>query len=82
MEEETIDKGDLVSSKKTQEEKIKELEKALADEKKRVEVLEQDSNKLFEAEEQLVIVKDELDTLREELNVTKVSLYEFRQQHS
>lgn len=54
------------------EEKINLLEKGLADERKRVETLEQDSNKLFEAEEQMVILKDELDSTKEEIKEHQV----------
>lgn len=54
------------------EEKINLLEKTLSEERKRAEAMEHDSNKLFEAEEQMVIMKDELDTTKEELQEHKV----------
>lgn len=60
---------------KNLEDKVSALEKSLADERKRVEVLELESNKLFEAEEQLVIVKDENETLRESLALKEVCIY-------
>lgn len=56
------------------EEKLNMLQKTLSDERKRAEMLEHDSNKLFEAEEQMVIIKDELDTTKEELQAQKVIL--------
>ncbi|KAK6625059.1 hypothetical protein RUM43_005350 [Polyplax serrata] len=71
FEEETIDKADIRSTVAQYEEKLNMLQKTLSDERKRAEMLEHDSNKLFEAEEQMVIIKDELDTTKEELQAQK-----------
>lgn len=51
--------------------RISELENALQEEQKKTELLDKDSNKLFETEEVLVKTKEELETVRQELESTK-----------
>lgn len=62
FEEVAITHGDANTNYLT---RIKELEHKLQEEAKRVELLEQDSNKLFEAEEELAKTRVEVDELKE-----------------
>lgn len=51
--------------------RIKELEEKLQKERDKVESLESDANKLFEAEENLIKAKEEIDSLRKQLQDTR-----------
>lgn len=52
-------------------ERIKELEAHLTADRQKIEALEADSNKLFEAEEALVKVRDENEILKHEIEELK-----------
>ncbi|XP_028143032.1 restin homolog isoform X3 [Diabrotica virgifera virgifera] len=67
LEETVIFKEDLETKDKSNVAKIKELQDQLTSEKQRIEALEADTNKLFEAEENLIKYKEEVETLRQEL---------------
>ncbi|CAH1285689.1 unnamed protein product [Diabrotica balteata] len=67
LEETVIFKEDLETKDKSNVAKIQELQDQLTAEKQRIEALEADTNKLFEAEENLIKYKEELETLRQEL---------------
>ncbi|XP_072400247.1 uncharacterized protein CLIP-190 isoform X3 [Diabrotica undecimpunctata] len=67
LEETVIFKDDLETKDKSNVAKIKELEDQLTAEKQRIEAFEADTNKLFEAEENLIKYKEEAETLRQEL---------------
>ncbi|KAK9738416.1 CAP-Gly domain [Popillia japonica] len=69
FEEAAIAKADLEVSNETNLVRITELENQLSSERQRVEVLEGDSNKLFEAEETLVRIKEENEALKYEIEV-------------
>ncbi|KAK2581230.1 hypothetical protein KPH14_008024 [Odynerus spinipes] len=88
FEEESVNKDDIQVINTVNENRIKELEKQLSEERERVIQLERDSTKLFEAEEELARLrseraavnsqdKSELEDLRnlnESLKETKVIL--------
>ncbi|XP_066997718.2 CAP-Gly domain-containing linker protein 1 isoform X3 [Anabrus simplex] len=67
LEEETIYKNDIQIVNATYEENIRLLELKLSEERQKSELLEHDSNKLFEAEEILARYKEETEVLRKEL---------------
>lgn len=50
---------------------MKDLEEKLQRERDKVEILEVDANKLFEAEENLIKAKEEIDSLRKQLEDTR-----------
>lgn len=62
-------------------EKVVQLEQQLKDERERAERLEKESNRCFEAEEQLTLAKEELDMLRSELAKTQVQLTKLTDQN-
>nr|CAD7453456.1 unnamed protein product [Timema tahoe] len=72
--EESIMKGDIEVSNASNLERIRQLEESLAEERHKSELLEHDSNKLFEAEESLARYRDDLETLRKELDNARSKL--------
>ncbi|XP_016838153.1 restin homolog isoform X2 [Nasonia vitripennis] len=62
FEEESISKDDIQVANSIYENKIKDLEKQLSEERERVIQLERDSTKLFEAEEELTKLRIELQS--------------------
>jgi len=69
------------ASEKMQTEKVSQLEQQLKEERDRAERLEKESNRCFEAEEQLTLAKEELDMLRSELAKTQVQLTKLTDQN-
>lgn len=69
------------ASEKMQLGKVSQLEQQLKDERERAERLEKESNRCFEAEEQLTLAKEELDMLRSELAKTQVQLTKLTDQN-
>jgi hypothetical protein len=69
------------ASEKMQTEKVTQLEQQLKEERDRAERLEKESNRCFEAEEQLTLAKEELDMLRSELAKTQVQLTKLTDQN-
>ncbi|KAF5269688.1 hypothetical protein FQA39_LY08611 [Lamprigera yunnana] len=67
FEEAAISKGDIEANNRTNIQQIRDLEERLALERQKVEFLEQESGKLFEAEEALVKSREEIDTLKLDL---------------
>ncbi|KAK4875245.1 hypothetical protein RN001_011667 [Aquatica leii] len=67
FEEAAITKGDIEVSNQTNIHRIKDLEERLTLEKQKVELLEHESSKLFEAEEELVKSREEIDSLKSNL---------------
>ncbi|XP_033230832.1 restin homolog isoform X2 [Belonocnema kinseyi] len=65
FEEESIYKDDIQVINVLNENKIKEIEKQLSEERERVVLLEKESTKLFEAEEELARLRVELQTIQE-----------------
>ncbi|CAB3359847.1 Hypothetical predicted protein [Cloeon dipterum] len=82
VEEESINRADIEASEKIQHERVAQLEQQLADEREKAERLEKDSNRCFEAEEQLALAKEELDVLRSELAKTHVQVTKLSDQKS
>ncbi|KAI4503130.1 hypothetical protein M0802_002174 [Mischocyttarus mexicanus] len=86
FEEESVNKDDIQVINTVNENRIKELEKLLSEERERVIQLERDSTKLFEAEEELARLRstqtsnqdkkefEDLRNLNENLKVTKDAL--------
>ncbi|XP_063226060.1 CAP-Gly domain-containing linker protein 2 isoform X4 [Bacillus rossius redtenbacheri] len=68
FEEESIIKTDLEVANAALVKQIQELEENLAEERRKSERLEQDSNKLFETEEALARTREDFETLRKELD--------------
>jgi hypothetical protein len=69
-------------SEKAQQERVAQLEQQLQEERERAERLEKESNRCFEAEEQLTLARDEVDTLRSELAKTQVQLTKLTDRNS
>ncbi|KAF5279166.1 hypothetical protein FQR65_LT03412 [Abscondita terminalis] len=67
FEEAAITKGDIEVSNQSNIHRINDLEERLTAERKKVELLEQESSKLFEAEEELVKSREEIDSLKSDL---------------
>ncbi|KZC13260.1 CAP-Gly domain-containing linker protein 1 [Dufourea novaeangliae] len=62
FEEESVNKDDIQVINTVNENRIKDLEKQLAEERERVAQLEQDSTKLFETEEELARLRNEVSS--------------------
>ncbi|XP_057665095.1 restin homolog isoform X5 [Diorhabda carinulata] len=71
LEETVISKDDLETKDKDSLMKINELEKQLLCEKQKIDNMETDANKLFEAEENLIKYKEEIDFLKEQLQQSR-----------
>nr|XP_033323321.1 CAP-Gly domain-containing linker protein 1 isoform X7 [Megalopta genalis] len=69
FEEESVNKDDIQVINTVNENKIKDLEKQLAEERERVAQFEQDSIKLFETEEELARLRNEVSNAAQNRNL-------------